>query len=46
MFLRLLKIINWFLTRNESAPTVEEATSERTTMDTQIESEPVAGIVS
>lgn len=42
MFLRLLKIINWFLTRKKSAPIVEEATSEKITMETQIESEPVA----
>ena len=42
MFLRLLRIINWFLTKQESAPIVDEATSEKTTMETQIESEPVA----
>ena len=42
MFLRLLKIINWFLTRKKSAPIVEEATSENIIMETQIESEPVA----
>ena len=40
MFLRLLKIINWFLTRNKSAPIVDEATSEKTTMETQIEPVP------
>jgi hypothetical protein len=37
MFLRLLKIINWFLTRKPSAPIVDEPTSEKITMETQIE---------
>ena len=37
MFLRLLKVINWFLTRQKSAPIVEEPASEKTTMETQIE---------
>ncbi len=37
MFLRVLKIINWFLTRKPSAPIVEEPTSEKITMETQIE---------
>ena len=32
MFLRLLKIINWFLTRKENAPIVEEPTSEKIIM--------------
>ena len=40
MFLRLLKIINWFLTRKKSAPIVEEATSEKIIMETQIEPVP------
>ena len=44
MFLRLLKIINWFLTRNKSAPIVEEPTSEKITMEAQIESQPVAQV--
>ena len=42
MFLRLLKVINWFLTRQKSSPIVEEPASEKITMETQIESEPVA----
>jgi hypothetical protein len=33
MFLRLLKIINWFLTEEPSAPIVEEPASEKTTMN-------------
>lgn len=37
MFLRLLKVINWFLTKEPSAPIVDEATSERIIMETQIE---------
>jgi hypothetical protein len=37
MFLRLLKIINWFLTEEPSAPIVEEPTSEETTMNTTTE---------
>ena len=37
MFLRLLKVINWFLTRPRSAPIVDEPASEKTTMETQIE---------
>ena len=37
MFLRLLKIINWFLTEEPSAPIVEEPTSEKTTMNTTTE---------
>ena len=40
MFLRLLKVINWFLTRQKSAPIVEEPASEKTTMETQIEPVP------
>ena len=32
MFLILLKVINWFLTRQRSAPIVEEETSEKTIM--------------
>lgn len=32
MFLRLLKIINWFLTRKPSAPIVDEPTSEKIIM--------------
>ena len=32
MFLRLLKIINWFLTRQESVPIVDEATSRKIIM--------------
>jgi len=32
MFLRLLKIINWFLTKKPSAPIVEEPTSEKIIM--------------
>lgn len=37
MFLRLLKIINWFLTRKPSAPIVDEPTSERTIMNATTE---------
>jgi len=37
MFLRLLKIINWFLTRKPSAPIVEELTSEKIIMATTTE---------
>ena len=37
MFLRLLKIINWFLTEEPSAPIVEEPASEKTTMTTTTE---------
>jgi hypothetical protein len=37
MFLRLLKIINWFLTEEPSAPIVEEPASEKTTMNTTTE---------
>ena len=37
MFFRLLKIINWFLTRKKSAPIVDEATSEKIIMETTIE---------
>ena len=37
MFLRLLKIINWFLTRKPSASIVEEPTSEKITMATTTE---------
>ena len=33
MFLRLLKIINWFLTRRESASIVEEPASEKIIME-------------
>lgn len=32
MFLTLLKFINWFLTKEPSAPIVEEPTSEKITM--------------
>jgi hypothetical protein len=37
MFLRLLKIINWFLTTKPSAPIVIEATPKDIIMETQIE---------
>ena len=37
MFLRLLKIINWFLTEEPSAPIVDEPASEKTTMNTTTE---------
>lgn len=37
MFLRLLKIINWFLTREKSVPIVDEETSEKIIMETTIE---------
>jgi len=37
MFLTLLKIINWFLTRQNSAPIVEEPASERTIMNATTE---------
>ena len=37
MFLRLLKIINWFLTRKPSAPIVDEPTSEKITMNATTE---------
>jgi len=37
MFLRLLKIINWFLTRQKSTPIVEEATSEKIIMNATTE---------
>jgi hypothetical protein len=37
MFLRLLKIINWFLTEEPSAPIVEKPASEKTTMNTTTE---------
>jgi hypothetical protein len=37
MFLRLLKIINWFLTEEPSAPIVEEPATEKTTMNTTTE---------
>ena len=37
MFLRLLKIINWFLTRQKSAPIVEEPASEKTIMNATTE---------
>ncbi len=37
MFLRLLKIINWFLTKDPPAPIVEEPTSEKITMETTTE---------
>jgi hypothetical protein len=42
MFLRVLKLINWFLTKQKSTPIVEEPTSEKIIMETQIE--PVAQI--
>ena len=37
MFLRVLKLINWFLTKQKSTPIVEEPTSEKIIMETQIE---------
>jgi hypothetical protein len=37
MFLRLLKIINWFLTKKPSAPIVVEATSEKIIMNATTE---------
>ena len=37
MFLRLLKIINWFLTRKPSAPIVDEPTSEKIIMNATTE---------
>lgn len=37
MFLTLLKIINWFLTRQNSAPIVEEPASEKTIMNATTE---------
>jgi len=37
MFLTLLKIINWFLTKRESTPIVEEPTSERIIMNATTE---------
>ena len=37
MFLTLLKIINWFLTRQNSAPIVDEATSEKIIMNATTE---------
>ena len=37
MFLRLLKIINWFLTRKPSASIVDEPTSEKIIMNTTTE---------
>ena len=37
MFLRLLKIINWFLTQEPIVPIVVEPTSEKTTMNTTTE---------
>ena len=37
MFLTLLKLINWFLTKEPSAPIVVEPTSEKIIMETQIE---------
>jgi hypothetical protein len=37
MFLKLLKIINWFLTRQKSAPIVEEPASEKTIMNATTE---------
>ena len=37
MFLRLLKIINWFLTRKKSAPIVDEPASERIIMNATTE---------
>ena len=37
MFLRLLKIINWFLTRKPSAPIVDEPTSKKITMNATTE---------
>jgi len=37
MFLKLLKIINWFLTRQKSTFIMDEATSEKIIMETTIE---------
>ena len=37
MFLKLLKIINWFLTRQKSAPILVEATSEKIIMNATTE---------
>jgi len=37
MFLTLLKLITWFLTEKPSAPIVEEPTSEKIIMETEIE---------
>ncbi len=37
MFLKLLKIINWFLTGQKSAPIVEEPASEKTIMNATTE---------
>jgi hypothetical protein len=37
MFLTLLKLINWFLTEEPSAPIVVEPTSEKIIMETTIE---------
>jgi hypothetical protein len=52
IFLAALKIINWFLSKRQknhlteepSASIVEEPTSEKIIMETQIESEPVAQV--
>ena len=41
-FLKLIKNFLEHLTEEPSAPIVDEPTSEKTTMETQIESEPVA----
>ncbi len=37
MFLRVLKLINWFLTKQKNTPIVEEPTSEKITMATTTE---------
>ena len=37
MFLRLLKIINWFLTKQKSAPIVDEPASEKIIMNATTE---------
>ena len=37
MFLTLLKIINWFLTKRESTPIVDESTSEKIIMNATTE---------
>ena len=37
MFLRVLKLINWFLTKQKSTPIVDEPTTEKIIMETQIE---------
>lgn len=37
MFLRLLKIINWLLTKQKSVPIVEEPASEKITMKVKTE---------